>query len=203
MAGVLREPINLFDFFRERVDAAANNQQASLSQEGIFYLSNLLTEQGNSDLSEGPPTLVEMMVRARDQSPGTAVSDYRELGDRALYLSGFFRTHIERGIVDLEYYLYLGASAYHTLSNLLCLGHRSGGFSAIFSELAARFKTCAAILSEVEQEVRSEASVEEDEPSDKEILALYEHWQATGSTKAARKLQSLGLLPGRGSDELC
>ncbi|MFT4978563.1 MAG: hypothetical protein ACI8S6_004473 [Myxococcota bacterium] len=204
MSSVLREPINLFDFFHERVDAAAANQRAALSQEGIFYLSNLLAEQSHpEDDDDNPETLVELMLRAREREhdPGGAVSDYRTLGDRALYLSGFFRAHIERGIVGLEYYLHMGAGAYHALSGLLRFGHRKSDFSAIFEELAGRFQACSAILLEVEQEVRSESCL--DEPTDEQILALYERWQSTGSLQAARRLQALGLLPGRGPDEAC
>lgn len=204
MAGVLSEPINLFDFFHERVDAAVAHQQAPLSREGIFYLSNLLAEQSRHQAEpDTPQTLVELLLRARTGGPAAGVSDYREVGDRALYLSGFFRGHIERGMVGLEYYLHMGASAYDTLSRLLQLGTRGGGFSEIFAELAGRFQLCSAILNEVEQEVRSEASLDDEAPSDKEILALYERWMATGSPQAARKLQALGLIPARGTDEPC
>jgi len=200
--GVFRDA-NLFDFFHERVDAAATNQQSPLSQEGIFYLSNLLAEQSHCSDTDSPQTLVELLLRARSAGPSSAVTDYREVGDRALYLSGFFRAHIERGMVGMEYYLHMGAAAYQTLSSLLRFGPKASGFSEIFAELSGAFPVASAILNEVEQEVRAEASIDKPQPSDQEIVALYERWQSTGSPQAARKLQSLGLLPARGPEEPC
>lgn len=195
MHDALQSPVNLFDFFHERVDAVASSQRDTISQNGIFYLSQLLATHGHSDQPEEPETLVDLMLRAQQGGPGAAIQDYRTLGDRALLLSGFFRAHVEQGMLSVEYYLHMGTAAYRALASLLQLGQNQNSFSDIFSELAHRFSTCAAILNVVEQEVRAEADHSDTPPTDQEILALYTHWQETGSPQAARRLVALGLLP--------
>ena len=49
MHDALQSPVNLFDFFHERVDAVASSQRDTISQNGIFYLSQLLATHGHTD----------------------------------------------------------------------------------------------------------------------------------------------------------
>lgn len=199
---------SLFDFFHERVGAAVQDTRAGVSEEGVFYLTNLLVEKG-STAAEQAETLVELKLRAQTGDRTCAIQSYRELGDRALYLSGFFRRSLHRRLMSMEYYLHMGASAYDALSRMLDLGrtqqggHRQGGhkdLSGIYLELAERFEACSDVLSEVEQEVRAEQT----SVSDQDVLRLYETWLATGSPAAARRLRQLGVVPARSSgDEPC
>lgn len=196
------DAINLFDFFHERVDAAATHQRLQLSEEGLFYLTNLLVEKGHTSAQPGPDTLAELYLQARSGHRAVAIQQYRELGDRALYLSGFFRRSVQRGMMGVEYYLNMGAAAYHALSRLLDLPRRLSGhkdLGEIFGELSVRFAACSAVLSEVEQEVRVEAETH----SDADILRLYERWMETGSPMVARRLQALGVLAIGGDSEPC
>lgn len=201
---------NLFDFFHGYVSAAAAHQRTPVSEEGLFYLSNLLAERSRTPDDAAPQTLVELNLQARTSDHSGAVRSYREAGDRALYLSGFFRQHIRhRSLVDIEYYLHMGAAAYASLAELLAPfrardsqgGHKS--LPDLFAELSERFQTCSEVLFEVEQEVRAESAPADAPASDAEILALYERWLKTGSRAAARRLQALGLLPTRGTPEPC
>ncbi len=195
---------NLFDFFHERVDAAVAHQRAPVSEEGVFYLTNLLVEQGRAQAAQEPQTLVELHLRARTGDRRSAILSYREMGDRALYLTGFFRKHLDRGLVSLEYYLHMGAAAYGTLADMLHLprtrqasGHRT--LSEIYHELGRRFEACSNVLLEVEQEVRSEGETR----NDVDVLRLYERWLETGSLQAARRLQELGVIPMRHDGDPC
>ncbi len=202
--GALSRAESLFDFFHERVDAAVLDKRASVSQEGVFYLTNLLVERGHTDRTDDAETLVELRLRAQSGDRTCAIQSYRELGDRALYQSGFFRGSLARSLMSMEYYLHMGAAAYDALSRLLDFGRRTPqeghkDLSEIYLELADRFAVCSDVLSEVEQEVRTEKAA----PTDADVLRLYEAWRTTGSPAVARRLRALGVLPARGDSETC
>ena len=193
----------LFDFFHAHVDAAVQDQRTSVSEEGVFYLTNLLVQKGHTDGEDAAETLVELRLRAQTSDRACAIESYRELGDRALYLSGFFRQSLHRGLMSMEYYLHMGAAAYDRLSRMLDFGpslqkgHKD--LSGIYLELAERFEVCSDVLSEVKQDVRAEQA----SPNDRDVLRLYEIWLATGSPSVARRLRALGVSPTRGSGETC
>jgi hypothetical protein len=201
--GDLSRAENLFDFFHAHVDAAVQDQRASVSEEGVFYLTNLLVQKGHTDGEDAAETLVELRLRAQTSDRACAIESYRELGDRALYLSGFFRQSLHRGLMSMEYYLHMGAAAYDRLSRMLDFGpslqegHKD--LSGIYLELAERFEVCSDVLSEVKQDVRAEQA----SPNDRDVLRLYEIWLATGSPSVARRLRALGVSPTRGSGETC
>jgi hypothetical protein len=202
--GALSRAESLFDFFHERVDAAVHDKRAPVSEEGVFYLTNLLVERSHTDRQDDAETLVELRLRAQTGDRMCAIQSYRELGDRALYLSGFFRGSLKRSLMSMEYYLHMGATAYDTLSRILDFGRRGPqeghkDLSEIYLELADRFAVCSDVLSEVEQEVRAEKT----EPTDADVLRLYERWLSSGSPAAARRLRELGVIPTRGDGETC
>jgi len=194
---------NLFDFFHERVDWAAANCDIDVSEEGIFYLTNLLVERGSGMPAQPTPTLAELHFAARRGNRIDAIQSYRSLGDNALYTSGFFRGSLQGKAVSLAYYIDMGSAAYDVLSNLLSEprgmmisdananhGHKS--LDAIFSELANYFGQCSEVLREVREELRADAI---NESKDTDILALYEEWMSTGSEAAAKRLRELGVMP--------
>lgn len=178
----------LFDFFRERVENAVEHQRAGVSENTVFYLTNLLAEQARREEEEqDEPTLVELRQRAVDSPPGEAVTHWRRLGDTSLVVSGFFRESLERRRISRDYYERMGASAYRALCGLL--GRGPGTLADIFSELSDRYRTCAEVLTEVREEAV--------ERTDADILRLYEQWLATGSPRAAERLRKLGVVPQR------
>ena len=200
--GDLSRAESLFDFFHEKIHTAVQDRRASVSEEGVFYLTNLLVEKGHTAEEERASTLVELRLKAQTGDRMCAIQSYRELGDRALYLSGFFRHSRHRRLMSLEYYLHMGAAAYDSLSRMLDFGrstHQGGhkDLSGIYLELAERFEVCSDVISEVEQDVRVEQA------SDTDVLRLYETWQATRSPSVARRLRALGVVPDSGPDETC
>jgi hypothetical protein len=194
---------NLFDFFHERVDSAALQHGSPVSEEGVFYLSNLLVERGRVNEVKGPGTLVELHALARESDRVRAIQAYRELGDRALYISGFFPGSVERRTISLQYYMEMGASAYDRLASILSApqgmlfgeGHKA--LDEIFGELACSFDNCSRILRQVRSEIQAMAT---DEDNDQDVLALYEEWLATGSEVVADRLRALGVIPIGRSD---
>ena len=146
---------DLYELFRERVDTAAEHRGRPISEEGEWYLADLLADRGTTG-QEPPPTLAELALRAARGDPAAAVESLRELGDEALYVSGFQRRALARSRVGLDYYLEMGALAYERLSRLLRAPSPPGdvegrALDAIFEELARTFDACSDILREVQQ----------------------------------------------------
>jgi hypothetical protein len=183
---------NLFDFFHSAVDTAVHSKGANVSEDGVFYLSNLLVERGRASDSVLPQTLVELQIQAREEGGAAAVGAWRELGDRALYMSGFFRASLQRKNVSVEYYLSMGSTAYQQLATAMRWSGAGGGFEHIYEELAGQFETCSAILQRVRDAVRAHSNAE--------ILKLYEQWLATGDPLVADRLSELGVVPMRPGD---
>ena len=199
-AAVLAAHDNLFDFFHNEVDAATDATGSEVSEEGVFYLTNLLVEQGRAVSARGPSTLAELHIRAAKASRATQIHNYRTLGDRALYVTGFFPESLSRKTVRASYYEDMGRAAYDRLAGLLGCepsadesGHK--GLGEIFAELSMSFHTCIEVLREVHDAMRART---EQPPSEPELLALYEQWLSTGNKRALRTLQRHGLVPSSG-----
>ncbi len=197
----LETEANLFDFFHGHVDEAAR-AHPDVSQEGVYYLSNLLVERGRVEEVARPDTLVELQLEALHASRPKALTVWRELGDMALYVAGFFRGSLEHRHIDPDYYELMGSAAYRRLSTLLeaprgaLVGRGAAkGIDVIFGELSAHFDSCCDLLREVRAIIRARVA----EGDDRELLALYEEWLDTGGDGAARQLRRLGLLLPEGS----
>lgn len=187
---------NLFDFFHASVDAAANRAGSPVSEEGLYYLSHLLVERGRAPEKGAPDTLVELYAAAQ-QGGAARVSALRELADRALYVTGFFRGSLRRRTVSVTYYMDMGASAYHRLSQIAA-GPRgeARGLDGVWGELSEKFEAASDLLQDVREEVAVSA-----EHRDADVLRLYEAWLATGSPGLYQRLRELGVVPMRPRDE--
>ena len=190
---------NLFDFFHSHVGTAVRDAGGAVSEEGVFYLSNLLVERARTPPRvERVETLAELHIQAASGTRVEAIRSYRELGDKALVTAGFFRDSLSRGAVGVDYYVQMGAAAYERLSALLegprhLMVGAARGLDAIFAELSRGFGSCADLLREVRDGILAEGNAERDV----DVLRLYEEWLATGSPRVAARLAELGLLPVR------
>ncbi len=189
----LSEEENLFDFFHQAVGCAVSSEGGGVSDDGMYYLTNLLVERGRSPDQSGPETLVELHMRARERDGAAAVQSWRELGDSALYTSGFFRPSIHRKNVSVDYYLSMGASAYDQLATVMRWTGSGGGFEAIFEELASEFERCSTVLQRVRDHVRAHTNAD--------ILSLYEQWITHPDKATEDQLAALGVMPMRPSEE--
>ena len=189
----LSQEENLFDFFHDAVENAIDSSGTMVSEDGVYYLSNLLVERGRSSEVPQPQTLVELRIQAQQQGGVAAVQSWRELGDRALYTSGFFRPSLQRKNVSLDYYLSMGAAAYDQLATVMRWTGSGGGFENIYEELAHQFDACSTILQRVRDQVRAHSHAD--------ILKLYEQWISHPDQATAEKLTELGVTPMRPGKE--
>lgn len=185
-SGVVAEA-DLFQFFLGRVETAVAHQRADVSPNAVYYLTQLLAEQGRAEDGAGTTTLVELRQRAVTAPPGEAVHAWKKMGDHSLLVTGYFREEIERRRLSVSYYASMGRAAYDVVSRLL-QGPR-GGLGEVFGELAGHWESCAEVIGEVRDEARTRR--------DTDIVKLYEEWLATGSPRVADRLRELGVIPAR------
>jgi hypothetical protein len=179
------------EFFREQLGLAMEHQKVSTSAFTEYYLVNLLAAcvrgenlpQREPGYDETPLAL--LYLRALDASRHERARLLRAMGDTALFISGFFADSLTDKNADLRYYRTLGGMAYERLSR--DHEHDRAIGPAVFTELAARFREFADVLSEVSEASRPQTP--------RSVLKLYERWVQTGSPRAAALLAREGLAP--------
>ncbi len=194
-AGSLITQTSLREYFHGEISDALNNQQISAEHETIYYLTNLLTVFTRSE------ALFEQTENGVDIKPlaltyGEALSEnsalertrlLQKLGDTALFIAGVFSDSLKTRLVDVDYYIAMGGSAYSCVSDSM-RGHRAASCTAfIFDELTRKFTDFVDVLNEVSE--RAYLS------NDADVLRLYELWIRTGSKRACRRLRRLGIEP--------
>lgn len=192
--GAIAKADNLFDFFHASVGDAATRTRSNMSEEGLLYLSQLLVERGRAENARpAPDTLAELYAAAQRAPPAERLWTWRELADRALYITGFFRKSLSRRAVGVRYYMDMGAAAYRRMARTLGVPHGEGrGLDDIWGELGDNFEGASDLLNEVHDDLSS-AEVH----SDADVLRLYETWLRTGSPRLTARLLELGVLAGR------
>lgn len=185
---------NLFDHFHECVDDVIDREGFEITDDTRLYLASLLAERARSDRPKAPETtLAELHGRAAHARPGEQAAAYRELGDRALYLLGYFRESLSRRIVGPTYYASMGAAAYHR-TDVVLKAWFADAFGPVFTELAHGFDDCVCIV----EGVRKSQAGDHPDP----MIRLYQRWVETGSEEVRARLMSRGLLlPSRVSSD--
>lgn len=181
---------NLFDFFNGRLAEVSAQQRAGLSKDAHIYLANMLVELADPQRIQGgeePPTLADMHLRAANSPPELALRRYKELGDYALYMGGYFGDSLERKIVGVEYYADMGGSAFHRVAGLSAVTGHLAQLRELFRELACTFRACLGVLAQVSDQGREKRS--------EDLGRLYERWLTTGDPHTHARLLALGVVP--------
>ncbi len=183
------------EYFRETLANAIVNQHVEAEEETVFYIVNMLANFSRADRlfedgGDGPVLKPLALIYARAVQSGSAEERQRSLqylGDVALLISGLFPDSLSRKLVDVDYYIAMGRSAYGCLSDTAKDSIRVRALAAIFSELSAKFQMFVDVLSEVGEQSRL--------GSCHDLMRLYEIWARTGSPRVAGKLRRLGVEP--------
>jgi hypothetical protein len=186
---------NLRNFFRESIDAAIDSLGVDVDPHAAHYVVNLLTLFARSeDLYEdhgeayGLKPLALMMVDAADApSAAERTISLQRIGDVALFIAGFFADSLARKLVDLDYYIHMGGTAYGSLSDEIRGTLRGRALVDVYRELARKFQIVVDVLNEVRDAARCS--------SDIDLLRTYEVWLRTGSKRAAVLLRQNGVVP--------
>lgn len=178
----LKTHASLAEYFHEELSSAIRKQGVEASEATEFYLVNLLAGFTTSPPDDEPLAL--RLASAQTAAPDERVRSLREIGDTSLYVSGFFSESLERKLIDVDYYIHMGMSAYGQLARHF--GRESSVFHSMYDELEAKFASFVDVLTEV---------AERSSLTDADLVSLYERWLKTGSERIARRLRARGVIP--------
>jgi len=189
--------MNVAEYFKDSLHSALSRQKVKAGEDTVFYVVNLLAwcvraenlfPQTADGVGQQPLALTYAeAVEAKTQVEREAA--LRRLGDVALIVAGLFAASFSRKLVDVDYYIAMGGSAYGFLSEQASGSVRSRTFGAIFGELSAKFQSFVDALAEVGDNTPM--------CSQNDVLRLYEIWLRTGSAYAAERLRKQGIEPAR------
>jgi hypothetical protein len=186
---IVQEPA---EFFRDEVMKALTSLKVKASTNTEFYLVDLLTrfmfsenlfatdEQG-AKRQEVLALLLNETVNNPD--PAAKFKGLRRLGDISLYTAGFFGEFLKTKVVDVDYYIDMGKTAYGSLSG----APTDAYFRQVFQELSTSFNRFVDVLAEI-----SQVSLFSNPQN---ILRAYELWLKTKSERAEKSLKEAGIVP--------
>jgi hypothetical protein len=170
-------------YFQELVQKGLNQRKINTYPHVENYLVHLLQHYLDArNLSENPHTLAEAYLIAQNSELPVRVEMLRKLGDRTLYISGFFGDSLSRKVVDIDYYAEIGGAAYASLAHCT----REDALAKVYSTFSQRFLEFVDVLTYISHQSLIK--------SDESILRLYERYMRTGSELAKEKLVEMGVL---------
>lgn len=180
-------------FFQELVQRGLMQRKIQTYPFVESYLVNLLQHYldarnlfdenyANEGGQKNPQTLAEMYLIAQSAEPQVKADLLRKLGDRTLYISGFFGDSLARKIVDIDYYADIGGAAYASLAHCT----REDTLSKLYETFSHRFLEFVDVLTYISHHSFVK--------SDESILRLYDRYMRTGSSLAREKLVEMGVL---------
>ena len=171
-------------FFYDRVHVAQERRGTELSTSVEAYAVHLLADYARRPAPAGRRTapLALQYLKARERG----VTALRDVGDRALFISGVVPGSLDRGPVSVGYVQSIGRSAYREVSD------RARNLE-VFGELAEAFESLAAILGD---------AATPDGEDGVSLLELYERWRRFGRAADAARLSAAGVVVDRSEDDL-
>jgi hypothetical protein len=172
------------EYFKELVDGALSRQGLAAQELTAYYVVQLLASFLQRRFTGGQDDALALRLgRALDSAGMQQRASLKEIGDVALFVSGFFSDSLTRKLVDVDYYVSIGGCAYNTLSRV----EADEAFSPVFAELGEKFVGFVDVLAEVSE--RTSCS------SNADLLRLYEKWLKTGSRRSGQLLVERGVVP--------
>jgi hypothetical protein len=183
---------NLREYFHDALQGALAHQHVAVEDQTEQYVVNLLTLFARSEQLFEPSAdglRVKPLVRMLSEALEAPTLQQRErglqrLGDVSLFIAGFFAHSFARKLIDIDYHIAMGGSAYGTLAGGLNRGRRQV-LGRVFAELAAKFLPLVDALNEISDAARRYTQAD--------VLRLYELWLKTGSPRARQLLHGLGI----------
>lgn len=195
---------DLSQFFKDEVRDTAQKQGLSLTPHVSEYLARILErfaktqdyllqhrrEIESAELNEFPgvakmPTMATMWLESFHLSPSQQFFQLQNLGDFALFTSGYFSDYVRKSLLDQDYYFAIGGQAYER-AGVIRESISSERAVNTYFELAEGFKQFAEIFAELSDRTLL--------GSDKDILKLYGKWLDLKSGRIARMLAENGII---------
>lgn len=157
-----------------------------------FMLTDKLYDESNSSGKKTRETLAEMMLRASSATPRQRADLLRKLGDSALYISGFFGPSLQRKIVDVDYYINMGTTAYSSLAREI----DEDTFSRAYAEISNRFTDFVDVFTLMSQGTR-------DAQRGPDVFRQMDLLSKTGSPLILEQLSEQGIFPDASQIKKC
>lgn len=182
------------DFFHELVEDAFTSRKIRTDLVTKNYIVNLLEfylsaenlfekEKFDEEGRRKPQTLAEIYLTAVNSELKLKIDLLKKLGDRALYISGFFGDSFSRKLVDVDYYVNMGGNAYYQLSSSL---ENRDPLKKVYSQFSKHFSDYVEVLTYISH--KSMVS------NNQSLLKLYDNYLRTGSELAKEKLLEMGIV---------
>jgi len=191
----IRPVRNLREYFRQSVAAALQRNDVEVDEHTSCYVVNLLTLYARSEElftagESGPELKPVALLLAEAVELGRAERNrmLQRIGDQSLFVAGFLGDGLNTRLVDIDYYVSMGGSAYAALSRSTPVSVRDRALGRVFSELASNFLDFVDVLTDLRAETHD---------GGEGLLRLYEVWARTGSRRAERLLRAQGIEPQR------
>jgi hypothetical protein len=189
--GHIEAHASLEGYFDELLKAALASERLALSEAASAYLLQLVTECAHRDAlhaggkpgENGTPALVWLYEAALQAGPAERFNAFRHLGDVALVVSGFFGAHLERSLVDVNYYVHIGGTAYGQAATL-----SRGVFPEVLGQLSTYFRRLVEVMTRVAEQTTM--------PVARDVNALYQRWgRNPESVGLQQRMAAQGLIP--------
>jgi hypothetical protein len=186
---------SLEQFFQNEVIETAQRMGNRVPPPVQLYLANLLVRFAKSERvfvdiegrNELEP-LVLMLNRAlEEEEENRRIGTLKHMGDVALYTSGLFSERIERGGVEVDYYIEMGGMAYSNVASLSSGRSHGSRFCELYSMLSEHFRSLVNLLWEFSDSLLDDLDATQ-------LLALYHQWHHTGSRRLERRLVRNGFI---------
>lgn len=187
--------------FTELVAGALEERSARVSPLARGYLVDLLLEQLQAEGSEDAPhhawALAERLARVREKPGLERIPRLRGVGDRALFVAGFFRASLARRHAEPRVrYEQVGRAAYADVARCLARRVAEPTWSGLFAELAERFELFEDLLAEVSVWSRPDPQTD--------LLRTVDRYVRTGNPHDRERLLQAGMaLPSRRDPARC
>lgn len=185
---------SLKSFFYECLHRAQKNQHLPLQDVTQIYVVHLMEKAldtakifASKDTHEMEEPLAFILGRALStESTLQKLELLRQIGDRSLFVSGFFSDSFAAKSIDMDYYMAMGEQAYRSVSNLIEEKYNEKLFPEAFTELAEKFKELVDVMAEISEMAGL--------TNNRNLLRLYERWMFTKSKRLYEKLKREGIV---------
>ncbi len=150
--------------------------------EYYLHTENLFDEDVTESGARVPNTLAELYLGSKTVDSAQGYEMLKKLADRSLYVSGFFGDSLNRKLVDVDYYVEMGGTAYAALAEQA----REDMKSQVFRSMSNQFVAFVDVFTLISQKTGQKTN--------QSLLRTYEKYLRTGSDLAREKLVQAGII---------
>ena len=171
----------LESFFFEEIERAQSQRDRPLPTDVEAYVVGLLARYAKRTQVAGRTSrpLAIDYLEARGAPGSQRASALRDVGDRALYISGVVPRSMSRSPVSVRYVKGIGTAAYLAVTDGF-----SGGPLDVLGQIAAMFDEVAEVIGDVANLAANDGG----------LLEIYDRWRREGDDRDLQRLVAAGVL---------